>query len=65
MNSTSDRNPSGRASCSSALPSTLMDVEHLFDGQTLFGWKPNSSANWTTFFVSSSRNAAPMKNRSR
>ena len=26
---------------------------------------PNSSANCTTFFVSSSRNAAPMKNRSR
>ena len=25
---------------------------------------PNSSANWTTLLVSSSRNAAPMKNRS-
>ena len=25
---------------------------------------PNSSANWTMFFVSSSMNAAPMKNRS-
>ena len=25
---------------------------------------PNSSANWTTFLVSSSRNAAPMKDRS-
>jgi hypothetical protein len=25
---------------------------------------PNSRANWTTLFASSSRNAAPMKNRS-
>ena len=25
---------------------------------------PKSSANWTTFLVSSNRNAAPMKNRS-